>query len=87
MLKMAINWQSSLGTVSAFMTCTTRQKGGADSAGNMASLLVFRGSLVLTCDYYHSDSAIVMPPFEEGGAYCVNCTCRSVCRYPLTLCN
>ena len=33
----------------------------------------------------------IMPPFKEGGAYCVahvgRYVGRSVCRYPLTLCN
>ena len=28
-----------------------------------------------------------MPPFEKGGAYCFAHVGRSVCRYPLTLCN
>ena len=31
------------------------------------------------CDIY--------PPLEKGGAYCFAHVGRSVCRYPLTLCN
>ena len=31
------------------------------------------------------ETHIFMPPFEEGGI--LRCTCQSVCRYPLTLCN
>ena len=30
---------------------------------------------------------IFMPPFEEGGAYCVAHVGQSVCLYPLALCN
>ena len=39
----------------------------------------------------HECPLLFMPPFEKGGAYCVahvgRYVGRSVCRYPLTLCN